>query len=131
MRAPVRNSCRGVLEYIGGKYECIAEIGIGHFPDVALALAKRGHAVFATDVKSFAHRGLRVIVDDVTQPLLHLYTGLELIYSLRPPLELVPYMRRLARTLSADLIVKPLASEYVGGQLTRYGCSTFFLWKFS
>jgi uncharacterized UPF0146 family protein len=119
------------VEYIGGKYDRITEIGIGHFPDVALALANRGRMIFATDIKPFEHRGLRVIVDDVTQPLLHLYTGLELLYSLRPPLELVPYMRRLARTLSADLVVKPVASECLGGQLTRYGSSTFFLWKFS
>jgi uncharacterized UPF0146 family protein len=127
----VRNSCNGLVAYISDRYDCVAEIGIGHFPDVALALAKRGVHVFATDVKPFEHCGFRVVLDDITQPDLHLYTGLDLIYSLRPPPELVPHMNLLARTLSADLVIKPLASEYPGGRLTRHTSSTFFLWEFS
>ena len=126
----MRNTCRGLIDYIALEYRCAAEVGVGHFPDVALALAKRGLHVFATDIKPFLHNGLKVIVDDVAEPDLSLYTGLDLIYSLRPPPELVPYMNRLARTLSADLIVKPMSSEYPGGQLTRHGCSTFFLRKY-
>ena len=128
----MRKSCKGLVEYISGKYDCVMEIGIGHFPDVALALTERGVSVHATDIKPFEHCGpKKVIVDDITQPVLSLYAGLDLIYSLRPPPELVPYMNRLAGILSADLIVKPLASEHPGGQLTRYGSSTFFTWKFS
>ncbi|MES0350114.1 MAG: UPF0146 family protein [Desulfobacteria bacterium] len=132
MRPPlVRNSCKGLVDYIAIHYRCVAEAGIGHFPDVALALAKKTHLAFATDIKPLEHCGLRVIHDDVTEPDWSLYAGLDLIYSLRPPPELVLYMKRLARSLSADLIVKPLASEHPGGQLTRHGTSTFFLWKFS
>lgn len=125
----MRNSCRGLVDYIAGAYGCAAEIGIGHFPDLALTLMDRGVQVFATDIKPFRHKGLKVVVDDITQPNLSLYTGVHLIYSLRPPLELVPYMEQLAKAVTADLIVKPLTSEYPGGRLTRSGNTTFFLWS--
>ncbi|MEW6162867.1 MAG: UPF0146 family protein [Nitrospirota bacterium] len=59
-----------------------------------------------------------------------MYTGVYLIYSLRPPPELIPYMVRLARMLPADLIVKPLASEHLRRQLIRHGNTTFFLWNY-
>jgi len=132
MRPPlVRNSCKGLIDYIALHYSCVAEAGIGHFPDVAVALVERGIRVLATDIKSFEHCGLKVTVDDITQPDLSLYSAIDLLYSLRPPPELVLYMSRLARKLSVDLIVKPLASEHPGGRLTRYESTTFFLWKFS
>lgn len=124
----MRKSCKGVVEYITGKYDYAVEIGIGHFPDVALALAAKGVQVFATDTERFQYTNLRVVVDDVTEPDLSLYGGVHLIYAVRPPMELVPYMVRLSKTISTDLIVKPLASEYPGGQLTGSGNSAFYLW---
>ena len=125
----MRKSCKGIVEYITGKYDYAVEIGIGHFPDVALALVGKGVEVLATDIKQFQYRGLKVVVDDVTEPDLSLYNRVHLIYALRPPMELVPYMVRLAKAVSTDLIVKPLASEYPGGQLTGSGNSAFFLWS--
>ena len=125
----VRDSCMGVVEYITRRYDSAAEIGVGAFPDVALALAKRDVEVFATDIKPFAYEGLETVIDDVTEPDRSLYAGRDLIYALRPPPELVPYMVQLAKALCVDLIVKPLASEYPGGELTRHRNSTFFLWS--
>jgi uncharacterized UPF0146 family protein len=125
----IRESCRGLVDYIAFRYGSAAEIGVGHFPDVSLALVGRGVSLFATDIKPFRHNGLRVVVDDVIQPDLSLYASLNLIYSLRPPPELVPYMVRLAEVVSADLIIKPLAPEHPGGKLTANGNSTFFLWS--
>lgn len=119
----------GLVEYIARNYRNAAEIGIGHFPDVAYALLERGVKVFATDVKPYRYRGIKVIVDDVTRPDLSLYDSLELLYALRPPPELVPYIKQLARMVSADLIVKPLSSEYLSGQFNRYGDTTFFFWS--
>lgn len=123
------SNCRGLTDYIAGHYACAAEIGVGHFPDLALALAKRGIRVFATDIERFEHLGLKVVIDDITRPRVSLYKGTALLYSLRPPPELVFYMRRLAKEVRAELIVKPLGSEYPGGQLMRHGDSTFFLWR--
>lgn len=121
----------GLVEYIARNYRNAVEIGIGHFPDVAYALLEKGIQVFATDVKPYRYRGLKVIVDDVTMPDLSLYTAIDLLYALRPPPELVPYIKQLARMVSADLIVKPLSSEYLSGQLNRYRNTTFFLWSSS
>jgi uncharacterized UPF0146 family protein len=125
----VLTSCEGLVDFICSRYRYGAEIGVGHFPDIALALAHRGIGIFASDIKLFSHEGLEVVIDDITKPDLYLYCELDFIYSVRPPSELVPYMERLAREVEATLIVKPLASEYLGGQLTRRGNTTFFLWS--
>jgi hypothetical protein len=125
----VRSSCKGLVDYIVDRYKYGVEVGIGHFPDLALALVDRGLRIFATDIKPFQYRGLKVIVDDITKPNKPLYSGVELIYALRPPVELVPYMKRLAKEMGACLIVKPLSSEYPGGHLVLQGRSTFFLWE--
>jgi uncharacterized UPF0146 family protein len=125
----MRPSCQGVVTFIVNNYCRCAEIGVGRFPDVALALGRQGVQVFATDVRPYQHRGLDVILDDVMQPDLSLYAGVQAIYSVRPPLELIPYMERLAKAVTADLIVKPLASECPpAGRLTGSGNAAFFLW---
>ncbi|MEW6214826.1 MAG: UPF0146 family protein [Nitrospirota bacterium] len=122
----------GLVNYIAGKYGNVVEIGIGHFPDIAFALLEKGVRVFATDVRPFKYIGLKVIADDIMEPDISAYTAIDLIYSLRPPPELVTHMVQLARKLSADLIIKPLASEseHPGGQLIRHGNTTFFLWSY-
>lgn len=124
-------TCRrieGMEDFIAGRYANTAEIGIGHFPDVAFELLNRGIRVFATDIQQFRYRGLKVIVDDITSPVLSLYDGIDLIYSMRPPPELVPYMAMLAKKIFADLIIKPLSSEYIDGyRLMCHGNTTFFL----
>ena len=125
----MRKSCEGLVDYICSRYRYGAEIGVGHFPDIALALAHRGIQIFASDIKLFSHEGLEIVIDDITQPDLWLYMGLDFIYSVRPPPELVPYMAHLAEAVSADLLVKPLASEYPRGELIRKGNTTFFLWN--
>jgi uncharacterized UPF0146 family protein len=125
----VRSSCKGLVDYIVDRYKYGVEVGIGHFPDVALALMAAGVGVFATDIKPFLHQGLRVMVDDVTQPNRSLYADVDFVYALRPPPELVPYMKDLASEVGASLMVKPLASEYPGGQLVRRENTTFFLWS--
>lgn len=118
------------MNYIADKYSHVVEIGIGHFPDVALALLQRGVRVFATDIKTFQYRGFKVVIDDIIEPDFSLYAALDLIYSLRPPSELVPFMMRLAERLSTDLIIKPLSSEHLDGQLVCHGNTSFFLWSY-
>ena len=123
-------TCRrieGLVDFIAGRYNNAVEIGIGHFPDVAFALLKRQVRLFATDIRPFQYPGLNVVVDDITEPELSLYRGMKLIYSMRPPPELIPYMKRLARLISADLILKPLSDEYIDGcRLMQNGNMTFF-----
>jgi uncharacterized UPF0146 family protein len=119
-----------LTDFIAGKYKIAAEIGIGHFPDAACALLEKGLKVFATDILPVHHTRIRVVIDDVTSPDSALYNGIDLIYSMRPPPELVPYMKRLAEVIPADLIIKPLSSEYPEGfRLMRNEGTPFFVWK--
>lgn len=120
----------GLVNYISDRYSSAVEIGIGHFSDVAFALLKKGMQIFATDVLPFKYNGLRVIADDIMEPDLTVYTDIDLLYSLRPPPELIYYMVKLTRRLKADLIVKPLSPDYFEGKLLRHGNTTFFLWSF-
>lgn len=111
-------TCRriaGLADYIASKYNKAAEIGIGHFPDVADALLKRGLTVFATDIHPFYFPGFRVYADDITSPDLSIYEGTEILYSVRPPPELLPHLIKLGKMIRADIIIKPLSSEYPDG----------------
>jgi uncharacterized protein len=118
-----------LVDYIAVKYTKAIEIGIGHFPDVAYSLIARQLDLLATDILPFEYQGLTVVMDDVTAPDLDVYKNVNVLYSMRPPSELVPYMVRLAEKLSADLIVKPLSAEYLNGRLTKNGNTTFYLWN--
>ena len=123
-----RRGVAGLIDFIAGRYASAAEIGIGHFPDVARGLQVRGVRVFATDIRQYLHAGVKVFLDDVTGPDLSLYHARDLIYSMRPPAELLPYIVTLAGSLSVDAIVKPLSSEYPEGwELMKHGNSTFFI----
>jgi hypothetical protein len=126
-------TCRtveGIADFIADRYRSAVEIGIGHFPDLAYDLLRRGVRVFATDIRPFRYAGLHFVIDDITEPDLALYRQRELIYSLRTPAELVPYMKRLAERVSADLLIRPLADEYIEGwKLIRNGNAPFFLMK--
>jgi len=120
---------KGLVDYIVSRYGSAIEIGVGHSPDVAFALLQKGMRVLATDIRSFEYSRLKVIMDNIIEPDFSLYIDADLIYSLRPPPELISYMIRLARRLSTDLIIKPLSSDYLEGQLIRHGNTTFFLWN--
>ena len=126
-------TCRrieGIADFIACRYESAVEIGVGHFPDVAFELLRRRVSVFATDIRPFRYTGLNIIVDDVTEPDVSLYRGIKLIYSMRPPPELIPYIRRLASMMSADVIIKPLSDEYIDGyKLMQNENVTFFHMK--
>ena len=119
---------KNLVAYISKQYLKVAEIGIGHFPYIALMLKQNGVHVFATDLRSFHYDGIYVYTDDVTNPTTHLYRGRELLYSYKPPIELVPYIVRLAKHILSDVLIKPLSSEYPDGTLVRYDNTTFFKW---
>ena len=52
-----------------------------------------------------------VIKDDITNPDLKLYRDVDIIYSIRPPSELQPYLAGLADEIGCQLIIKPLTNE--------------------
>jgi uncharacterized UPF0146 family protein len=116
----------GLIEYLSCNYEKVVEVGIGCYPKVALALQARGLQVAATDIQPKSV-GLPVEYDDIRSPRLDLYEGAQVIYAVRPPLELLPSLKRLAKNLAVDLIIKPLAGEPVDGLLINHGGSFFYL----
>ncbi|MBI5583611.1 MAG: hypothetical protein HY892_07285 [Deltaproteobacteria bacterium] len=124
-------SFQALVDYIVQRYRSAVEIGIGAYPEVALVLKTRGVRVRATDIRWLSEGRLPVVRDDVTRPSLSVYQGADLLYSLRPPLELVGYMQKLAARLPADLIVKPLASEAPPGRPVRLEKGFFYYWNYA
>jgi len=49
--------------------------------------------------------------DDIAEPEPSLYQGARLIYSIRPPPELIPHLQRIARKVGADLLIRPLSTD--------------------
>lgn len=63
-----------------------------------------------TDIKPY-HKV--IIEDDITRPDLKIYENSSLIYSIRPPTELHPFLIDVAITTGCDLIIKPLSTEFI------------------
>ncbi len=111
------NFVRYIKENYSGARK-IVEVGVGHRIDVALMvkLYIPTAEVIVTDkdekwIRTRKTPKVRAVADDVAFPSMPVYEGAGLIYSLQPPLELVPSMIELAGKVSADLIIAPLRDE--------------------
>ncbi|HHX99970.1 MAG TPA: hypothetical protein GX531_01125 [Methanothermobacter sp.] len=102
------------IEYIIKHYSnssLIVEIGVGNFLKVALYLKEQLKVnIIMTDIKPYHDQ---VILDDIRQPDLKIYEDAGLIYSIRPPEELHPYLENLSDSLGVDLIIKPLSTDFI------------------
>jgi uncharacterized UPF0146 family protein len=75
---------------------------------------------------------VKFVRDDITEPNLSIYKGAVLVYSVRPPPELQPYLLGVAREAGADLIIKTLAGENTslkGGNLINYHGVAFYVFR--
>lgn len=119
-----------ILSLAEGENVRIAEIGVGKFDAIADMLAEKGNTtVIKTDIKP---KDGSVIEDDVTNPDLSLYEGVDIIYSIRPPGELQPYLVNLALKTGSQLIIKPLTNEdlntgRVKMKLKNYKKASFYI----
>jgi len=111
------NFVRYIKENYSGARK-IVEVGVGHRIDVALMvkLYIPNAEVIVTDkdekwIRTRKTPKVRAVADDVAFPSMPVYEGAGLIYSLQPPLELVPSMIELAGKVSADLLIAPLRDE--------------------
>ena len=87
----------------------IAEIGVGKFDMIANMLSERENiTLIKTDILP---KDSTVIKDDITNPNIDLYRNTDIIYSIRPPSELQPYLVSLALEVDSQLIIKPLTNE--------------------
>jgi uncharacterized protein len=96
----------------------IVEVGVGHRRDVAERVSQalpRAEIIVTDRDESWVRAGnpgrIRAIADDVFFPSLNLYQGASLIYSLHPPIEILPALEKLANQVDADLLVVPTSDE--------------------
>lgn len=119
-----------IISEVGDEPVKIAEIAVGKFSQVADRLAQKENiTLIRTDI---IPNDSSVIKDDITNPNLELYNGVDIIYSIRPPSELQPYLLELAQKTDAQLIIKPLTNEdlntgRVKMKLKNYGRASFYV----
>ncbi|MEM4565909.1 MAG: UPF0146 family protein [Archaeoglobaceae archaeon] len=117
-----------LAEFIAQRYKRVAEIGIGNNVAVAELLKSKGVSVIATDVRKIK-TSVEFYIDDIINPRLEIYRGVELVYSIRPPPELFSAIRRLSKLINADCIIKPLYGDFCDGKLINYKGVNFYLWR--
>lgn len=98
-----------ILNEVGEKNVKMAEVAVGKFDKIAEILSSKDNInLIKTDILP---KDSTVIKDDITSPNLKLYKNVDLIYSIRPPSELQPYIVKLAENINSQLIIKPLTNE--------------------
>ena len=115
-----------LAEFISSRYSSarkIVEIGVGRSPYTALRLRK---LLSKTDlilvdidgrvVEDLRRLGFKAVKDDVQVPRLEIYKNADLLYSIRPPFELIPKLIDLASLIGSDLLIAPLSEDaYLSG----------------
>lgn len=98
-----------ILNEVGENKVKIAEIAVGKFNQVAQRLSEEENiTIIKTDINP---NDSSIIKDDITNPNVDLYKDVDIIYSIRPPSELQPYIVKLAQEIDSQLIIKPLTNE--------------------
>ena len=95
----------------------ICEVAIGKFTQVHDYLdSQENIEIIKTDISP---NDPTVIKDDITNPNPDLYKDLDIIYSIRPPSELQPYIIDLALKTNTKLIIKPLFNEDINSRRVK------------
>ncbi|WP_407453367.1 UPF0146 family protein [Methanobrevibacter sp.] len=121
-----------ILNEVGENNVKIAEIAVGKFDQVAQRLSKEENiTIIKTDINP---NDSSIIKDDVTNPNVDLYKDVDIIYSIRPPSELQPYIVKLAQEIDSQLIIKPLTNEdlntpKVKMKLKNFNKASFYILK--
>lgn len=101
-----------VAAYIAATYARAVEAGIGSNRVAAEELAARGILLRCTDIRRLDHPpGLNFVRDDIFEPDLSLYRGADVLYAIRPAIEMIPPLVAIARAAGCDLIVYHLGFE--------------------
>jgi len=72
--------------------------------------------IIATDidpeaVRELSEMGVKSLVDDIFEPNERIYEGADLIYSIRPPSEIIPRLAELGSRIGADILIIPLSED--------------------
>ncbi|WP_092659512.1 UPF0146 family protein [Halorientalis persicus] len=93
-------------------YDTLVEVGVGHRPAVAAALADRNCTVTATDVHDRpVPASVAFVRDDVTDPDAAVYADADAVYALNLPPELHRPTRAVAREAGADFLFTTLGGD--------------------
>lgn len=99
--------------FIAGNYTRAIEVGIGKNTDAAKILSGAGILLCSTDIKNLpVPDELAFIVDDVFLPDITHYQGADVIYAIRPAVEMIPALISLAKRVNCDLLVYHLGFEF-------------------
>jgi uncharacterized UPF0146 family protein len=98
--------------YIASRYTSAGEIGIGKNTVAAQIIRDAGKTIRCTDIrKDVVDEGLDFFVDDLFEPDPDHYSGADVIYAIRPGIEMIPALISLAQHINADLLVYHLGFE--------------------
>jgi len=112
---PYKRIERLIGDYIGRNYRCAVEIGVGENLVAARILRDAGVSIRCTDIMPVPPEpGISIVTDDIFSPSESLYTGADLLYAIRPGVEMVPPLIALAENMGADLLVYHLGNEIYG-----------------
>jgi uncharacterized UPF0146 family protein len=124
---PYKRIERCIALYIAPRYRKVVEVGVGANFEVADALAQQGIEVTCTDIRyqTSPTPDIRFYVDDIYQPTKSHYRGSDLLYAIRPGVEMIPSLIDLAREINTDLLVYHLGNELYanGGEVIECGVS--------
>jgi uncharacterized UPF0146 family protein len=110
-------------EYIAKHYTSVVEAGIGNNTEAARILHDAGASVRSTDIRNIpVPDWLTFTVDDIFTPDIRLYEGAEVIYAIRPAIEMIPPLISLAGRINCDLLVYHLGFELYGNGGERIEC---------
>jgi hypothetical protein len=101
--------------YVATHYRNAVEVGMGTNPEAARVIHDMGVSVRATDIRDLPPlTWLPFIIDDVFSPALAWYAGADVVYAVRPAVEMVPPLIALAGRVDCDLLVYHLGFESWG-----------------
>lgn len=101
----ITNLCDNSLN----KKEKVVEVGVGKFLNLSNYLKYKNIDILMTDISP---SNKDIIQDDISNPDIQLYKNAKVIYSIRPPSEIQPYLRKIADKIdNSILIIKPLFNE--------------------
>ncbi|MDD1673328.1 MAG: hypothetical protein LUP99_02850 [Methanomicrobiales archaeon] len=122
---PYKRIERCIARYIAKKYRKVVEVGVGENFGTAEELVRSGCIVICTDVRisPYFPPELNVQKDDIFRPVRKIYEGADLLYAIRPGVEMVPPLISLAKQINADLLVYHLGDELFegGGRVIECG----------
>jgi uncharacterized UPF0146 family protein len=110
-------------EYLAKHYTNAVEVGIGRNIEAARIIHDAGLSIRCTDVRDLPVPGwLTFRIDDIFLPDIPWYIGADVMYAVRPAIEMIPPLIARARTINCDLLVYHLGFETYGNGGKKIDC---------